>query len=226
MDVFNFPQARVNNTYQLADNLTFRNGNHSFTFGGDFRRTELHSDLPRNARPLLVFNGAPGARRDANGNVTLNGFVRGIDLAAASAPSGIMQTVQSNPDSTIDLRYYQYNFFGQDDWRVRPNISLSLGLRYEYNTPVGESHGPRENTFTSNSLALVPGLNTFLGGRRKAVTNRPGRISHREWALLTKRNVLVATAVRAFAPATEFFTIRRWERWSVNREMSFPTSSH
>jgi hypothetical protein len=158
VDVFNFPQARVNNTYQLADNLTFRNGNHSFTFGGDFRRSELHSDLPRNARPLLTFNGAPGARRDANGNVTLNGFVRAIDLAAAAAPSGIMQTVQSNPDSKIDLRYYQYNFFGQDDWRVRRNISLSLGLRYEYNTPVAESQRRIENTFNSNSLTLVPGL--------------------------------------------------------------------
>src|SRR5262249_54518201 len=37
VDVFNFPQQRVNNTYQLADNLTFRPGNHSFTFGADFR---------------------------------------------------------------------------------------------------------------------------------------------------------------------------------------------
>ncbi len=167
VDVFNFPQQRVNNTYQVADNLSFRNGNHSFTFGGDFRRTELHSDLPRNARPLLIFNGAPGARRDANGSVTLSGFVRGVDLAAASAPSGIMQTVQSNPDSKIDLRYYQYNYFGQDEWRVRPNISLSLGLRYEYNTPVAESQRRIENTFTDNSLTLVPGLATFLGGRRR-----------------------------------------------------------
>ena len=167
VDVFNFPQQRVNNTYQLADNLTFRTGNHSFTFGGDFRRTELHSDLPRNARPLLVFNGAPGAQRALNGDITLSGVVRGIDLAAAAAPSNIMQTLQSNPDSQVDLRYYQYNYFGQDDWRVRPNVSLSLGLRYEYNSPVGEAHRRIENTFNSGSLALVPGLGNFLGGRSR-----------------------------------------------------------
>ena len=82
VDVFNFPQQRVNNTYQLADNLSFRTGNHSVTLGVDFRRTELHSDLPRNARPLLVFNGAPGAQT-VGGSVQLTGFVRPVDLAAA-----------------------------------------------------------------------------------------------------------------------------------------------
>jgi hypothetical protein len=167
VDVFNFPQQRVNNTYQLADNLTFRNGNHSFTFGGDFRRSELHSDLPRNSRPLLIFNGAPGAQRGPQGDVQLTGFVSAVDLAAASAPSGIMQAVQTNPESQVDLRYYQYNYFGQDDWRVRPNVSLSLGLRYEYNSPVAESQRRIEKTFNDTSLTLVPGLGKFLGGRQR-----------------------------------------------------------
>src|SRR6185503_12187175 len=57
IDVFNFPQRRVNNTYQLADTLTWRAGDHSYAFGADTRRTELNSDLPRNARQLISFNG-------------------------------------------------------------------------------------------------------------------------------------------------------------------------
>lgn len=166
VDVFNFPQERVNNTYQLADNLSWRPGNHSLTFGIDLRRTELHSDLPRNARPLLTFNGAPGATPNQAGGFTLNGFVRPIDLAAASAPSGILQVLQTTPESRIDLRYYQYNFFAQDEWRVRPRLSLSFGLRYEYNTPVSETQRRIENTFNDPSLALVPGLVTFLDSRQ------------------------------------------------------------
>jgi Carboxypeptidase regulatory-like domain/TonB dependent receptor len=166
VDVFNFPQQRVNNTYQLADNLSWRTGNHSFTFGMDFRRSELHTDLPRNARPLITFNGAPGAVRNAAGVFQFTGFIRPIDLAAASAPSGVLQVLQTNSDSQIDLRYYQYNFFAQDEWRVRPNFSLSLGLRYEYNTPVAETQRRIERTFNDPSLALVPGLNNFLGGRQ------------------------------------------------------------
>ena len=46
VDVFNFPQRRVNNTYQLADQLTLRRGNHNLIFGSDNRRTELNSRLP------------------------------------------------------------------------------------------------------------------------------------------------------------------------------------
>lgn len=167
VDVFNFPQERINNTYQLADNLTMRPGNHGFTFGVDFRRTELHSDLPRNARPLLVFNGTPGAQRLPGGGAQLVGFLRPIDLTAASAPSGILQVVQASPESRVDLRYYQYNYFAQDDWRVRPNLTLSLGIRYEYNTPVSETQRRIERTFNDGSLPLVPGLGNFLGGRQK-----------------------------------------------------------
>jgi len=166
VDVFNFPQARVNNTYQLADNLTFRPGDQSFTFGVDFRRTELHTDLPRNARPLLTFNGTPRAQGNQAG-VQLNGFIRPEDLVAASAPSGILQTVQTDPNSKINLRYYQYNYFAQDDWRVRPNLTVSLGLRYEYNSPPVEGQRRIERTFGDPSLALVPGLGNFLGGRNR-----------------------------------------------------------
>ncbi len=166
VDVFNFPQARVNNTYQLADNLTFRKGDHSFTFGVDFRRTELHTDLPRNARPILIFNGTPRAQAGQAG-VQLNGFIRPVDLAAASAPSGLLQAVQTDPNSKINLRYYQYNYFAQDDWRLRPNLSLSLGLRYEYNSPPVEGQRRIERTFGDPSLALVPGLGNFIGGRSK-----------------------------------------------------------
>ena len=79
VDVFNFPQNRVNNTYQIADTLNVRAGRHSLAFGTDIRRAELNSDLPRNSRTLITFNGAPRLRFDelANGNLTnfrFNGF--------------------------------------------------------------------------------------------------------------------------------------------------------
>lgn len=165
VDVFNFPQRRVNNTYQLADTMTIRGGNHSFTLGADFRRSELNSELPVNARPLITFTGAPRLIRNQQGNFEFSGFVSAIDLTAASAPSGVFQAVTPGISSAINLRYYQYNYFGQDEWRVRPNLSLSFGLRYEYNTPPRELNRRIENTFNDPSLSLVPGLTKFLEGR-------------------------------------------------------------
>ena len=161
VDVFNFPQRRVNNTYQLADNLTIRAANHGITIGADVRRSELNSELPVNARPLITFNGGPRLV----GPNQFQGFVAPVDLAAASAPSGFFQAVTAGGTSSIALRYYQHNYFGQDEWRVRPDLTLSLGFRYEYNTPPREVNRRIEDTFNDPSLDLVPGLRTFLAGR-------------------------------------------------------------
>jgi hypothetical protein len=169
VDVFNFPQARVNNTYQLADELTVRRGAHTLAFGADTRRSELNSNLPRNSRPLITFQGAPDVRLNAQGALEFQGgFVRPTDLAAASAATGFFQTLTNGNDAVLNLRYYQLNFFAQDNWRVRQNLSLSFGLRYEYNTPVTENARRVERSFNDPALSLVPDLNAFIGGRTRA----------------------------------------------------------
>jgi hypothetical protein len=179
VDVFNFPQQRINNTYQVADTLTLRTvarGQHSLAFGGDFRRSELNSDLPRIARPLITFGSAPVVTARAynlatdtyTGLAFSNFFYRPDSLAAVSAASRISQTLALRPsNSNIHLRYYQTNFFGQDEWRIRPNFSLSYGLRYEYNTPPSESSGLIENSFNDPALNIqgVSGLKQFIAGR-------------------------------------------------------------
>lgn len=172
VDVFNFPQRRVNNTYQLADTITWRIGNHSLAFGADMRRTELNSDLPRNARPLITFNGTPRVLFDINpltgdlNNFRTSGFLNPVDLAASAAPTGVFQSLRlAGSSSNINLRYYQLNYFFQDEWRIRPNFSLSYGLRYEYNTPPRELNQSIERTFNSSQLSLAPALRNFIEGR-------------------------------------------------------------
>lgn len=177
VDVFNFPQRRVNNTYQAADNLTLSTGRHHYIFGIDMRRTELNSDLPRNARALLEFNGvlSPNFSLPLTADqLRLSNLFRlprttlnGADLAAVGAATGAYLTLGSPGLSNIHLRFYQYNFFMQDEWRVRPRLSLSYGLRYEYNTPPRETAGRVEQTFDSSQLDLIPGLRTFIDGRNR-----------------------------------------------------------
>jgi Carboxypeptidase regulatory-like domain len=171
VDVFNFPQRRVNNTYQLADTLTVIRRAHNLAFGADTRRTELISDLPRNARPLITFVGAP-LLACANADCTRLGLDPALpvvlpqDLAAAGAPSGFFQSIQlPGRDSHINLRYYQLDFFAQDQWRVRNGLTLSFGLRYEYNTPPREAARRIENAYASALPALVSGLADFRQGR-------------------------------------------------------------
>ena len=176
VDVFNFPQRRVNNTYQIADTLSVNWGSHNMSFGTDMRRTELISDLPRNSRPLITFNGAPRiVCADAactnlafatNVPGAINPVVRAEDFAAAGAPSGFFQSiVLPGRDSHINLRYYQLDFFGQDQWRIRRNFTLSFGLRYEYNTPPREAQQRIENAYAAPLPSLVSGLANFIEGR-------------------------------------------------------------
>jgi len=171
VDVFNFPQKRVNNTYQVADDLSVRPGNHGLTFGFDIRRSELNSDLPRNARPRVTFNGAPrlifenAVFRLPTANDP-NPIVLGQDLAALGAASNFLLTLNKDRiDSAIALRYYQLNFFAQDSWRIGSRVSISYGLRYEYNTPVRETSELIEQSFNSSALSLAPGLRQFIGNR-------------------------------------------------------------
>jgi hypothetical protein len=166
VDVFNFPQRRVNNTYQIADNLTYNRGRHRLAFGVDTRRTELNSELPRNARPLITFNGAPEIVFTPQQTFAYsNRFIRPETFASASAASGFSQTLATGDESSIGLRFYQLDFFAQDDWRINNQLSMSYGLRYEYNTPPREMNQKIENTFNDPALAVAPGLNTFIAGR-------------------------------------------------------------
>jgi hypothetical protein len=173
VDVYNFPQQRVNNTYQAADELTLRARDHAFAFGADVRRSELNSDLPRNARPLATFNGAPrlifadGVFRPP-ASADLNQFIRPEDLVASGAASNFYLTlITAGTDAKNSLRYYQMNFYAQDEWRVRRQLSVSYGLRYEYNTPVRELNRRIEDTFNSPALDLAPGLRGFIEGRTR-----------------------------------------------------------
>jgi hypothetical protein len=172
-DVYNFPQTRINNTYQIADELSARLQNHTLVFGGDVRRTDLNSDLPRLSRPLLIFNGAPRLTTDIretgcpNGGIARffcfvglnepNPIIRAEDLAGLNAASNFLLTFNvDRPDAKADLRFYQFNFYGQDVWRIRDNLSIAYGLRYEYNSPVHEVNRLIEQSFSDPRLFTDP----------------------------------------------------------------------
>jgi hypothetical protein len=164
VDVFNFPQERVNNTFQLADTIRWQiGGGHNLSFGTDIRHVLLDSNLPRNSRPLITFNTGV----DETG-FSDNGFLQGTDLVAAGAVTGFFQSLIANGENAkIKLSYDQLNFFAQDEWQVKRNLKLNFGLRYEYNTVPEEADKKIEKTFATNFTFPLSGLNDFIEGRTK-----------------------------------------------------------
>ena len=161
VDVFNFPQERTNDTFQFADILRWRLGEHNVSLGTDIRRTFLDSNLPRNSRPLVTFNGSFNAAPQNSAR-----FASPADLAAAGAATGFFQSlVLPGSNSRINLRYNQLNFFAQDEWRVNSRLLLSFGLRYEYNSPPKEADNKIDSTFSQTLPARVSDLARFIDGR-------------------------------------------------------------
>ncbi len=153
IDVFNFPQGRVDNTFQISDAVTWTGGRHTTKFGFDIRRSQLNSFSDRNSRPLVVFgSGTVSSGCMANPLcpfATPSGRLEGTDLAALGAPAGFLQTISTNPaaDTTIGLRFSQFDFFLQTDIRLRSNLNLNIGARYELQTVPREVNSRIEDTF-------------------------------------------------------------------------------
>jgi hypothetical protein len=178
LDVYLFPQSRANNTIQVADTFTLFSAEHAFKFGFDIRRTQLNSVLNRNFRPQVVFGGSPDLSQlfpqAPIPNISLSGptpgFFSGSDLASLGIPTGIFQSLAiGTPDSTIGLRFWQFNFFANDNWRARRGLTLDYGARYEVNTVPREVNNRIESTFGLSQLpAADPNVvlaAPFVGGR-------------------------------------------------------------
>ena len=105
----NLPQGRIVDVFQFSDKLAWNVGSHSLTFGADIRKL-------KNSVPFLP---------------NINGQARYNSIAALSSaiPSSVTLA-----DGKPDLQYTQLDrfFFFQDDWRVRSNLTLNLGIRYEF----------------------------------------------------------------------------------------------
>jgi hypothetical protein len=175
IDVFTFAQKRVNNTFQVADTLAWTKGTHSFKFGGDVRRFQLNSLQERNYRPQVVFGiGTFAVGSIVNNQLQFNNTLflsAGADLAAIGVPSSIFQSLTTGvPDSTIGLRFTEYNFFFNDNWQVASNLTLDYGLRYEYNTVPTEVNNRIENALALNNLP-TPGNSRFDSPQTTAAFN-------------------------------------------------------
>ncbi len=117
-DLTSLPIDRAENTYQLTDVVSLVRGRHGIKVGAELRKLEHNGILDIYARGQMSFTGA------------LTGSGIG-DLLMGLPTLGI----QSQFNNQQTLRTFSSNFFVQDDWKLRPNFTLNLGLRYEFNAP-------------------------------------------------------------------------------------------
>jgi hypothetical protein len=128
------PTKLINNTYSYSDTVTWVKGHNTWKFGGGFSAYQNNTLYDFYINGEFDFYG-PG------GNGTQNSY--------ADFLLGIVNSYFQYPQAPSNIRSKATYGFFQDEWRVRPNLTLSMGLRYEYNTPKLDTQG--------RTFSLIPG---------------------------------------------------------------------
>ena len=135
------PLGVTETTYQVMDNFSRVIRTHTLTFGGQFRYNQL-----------TEYNGG------SNGDFTFDGQETGVDFAdfLIGAPTNYSQG-QGFP-SYGRSRYI--GLFAQDSWRVKPNLTMNYGLRWDVSRPWSEKNGQLETLVLGLDSTRFPGSPT------------------------------------------------------------------
>jgi hypothetical protein len=142
------PLVKRDQMSALRDAMTVVRGLHSMTFGGEYRRVQSNPTTDTYGRGSYVFTGLLTSGFD-NNEVLLPGT--GFDFA--DFLFGFPNQAKIRYGSSANyFRSSAYSAYAVDDWKVRSNLSLNLGLRYEYFSPYTEKYDRLSN------LDLAPGV--------------------------------------------------------------------
>jgi Carboxypeptidase regulatory-like domain len=143
------PQFQIQNTYQFSDSVTWVKGRHTLHFGFDGHKSIAPNSFTQRSRGEYIYT-------------TLGQYLQDV-----------------SPDQEAQRGVGNYVYYGDqiaaypyfnDTWRLRPNFTLNLGLRYEYTTvPYGQ------RLQTANAISNAPGLLIF-GEPQPQKTNFAPRI--------------------------------------------------
>ena len=172
----NLPQGRHDNNYNYVENITFITGRHSMKFGLDIRRFLLNSFFTSFGRGAFVFDGTFTGNAVAD---MLLGMPRQADRNLG---------VPFHNAMTFSSAYYF-----QDDWKVSPNLTLNLGLRYDLDLPETENVNKIASFDpTRGTIKVAGGLEYYID------SNSPTGLSSRPRPELGRR--LWGTDVTNFGP--------------------------
>jgi outer membrane receptor protein involved in Fe transport len=116
------PGVFKQNIFEVSDTLSKTFGNHATKYGVVVRKEQDNSNLSGGSRPLYSFSGLFNLANDAP----------------------IFEAINADPRNGLQAdfqRYFRTDYyagFAQDDWKVRPNLTINFGLRYEYFSPLRE----------------------------------------------------------------------------------------
>ncbi len=136
---------QVGNSFQWSDNLTWVKGNHTFKFGVDIRRARFDQYYYFDVNGEYTFN-----------NSGPNAILPGDGDNYAEFLLGLTDTYTQGSGQREDIRATAVYPFAQDSWKIKPNLTLNYGLRWELNTPLTDITGTVETFRPGQNSTVYP----------------------------------------------------------------------
>ncbi len=151
------PIHDLTNTFQYSGVVSYTVGRHSLRFGAESIRRQAQNQQSSNAVGNINFGLAQDATGTVNGAGTTVSVLKAQNNSLATFLVGAFTGEGRNIDLYIpNYRTWEPGFFGQDTWRVTPNVTLVYGARYDFYTPFTEADGRISNYDPANHVLLVP----------------------------------------------------------------------
>jgi len=167
-----------NRTDALSISTTWNHGHHFVTFGGDFRRQEFNYLSQQDPRGTFTFSDT------ASGSAFQN-FLRGTPTTSSIA--------FGNADKY--LRESVADGFATDDWRIRPELTLNIGARWEYGGPITELKGRLVNLDVAPDFSTAPPVVATSPGKYPNSLIRPDKSGFEPRLGLSWRPIAGSTVV-------------------------------
>jgi hypothetical protein len=132
---------QVGNSFQWSDSLSKIVGNHSLKFGADVRRQRFDQTLFFDVNGEFFVDQT--STNSTLGDTALSDYLLGL-------PGGYGQGAANRED----VRSTGFYLFAQDSWKIKPNLTLNYGLRWELNTPIADI-GHHVQTFRPGQVSTV-----------------------------------------------------------------------
>ncbi|MGB8542473.1 MAG: carboxypeptidase regulatory-like domain-containing protein [Candidatus Acidiferrales bacterium] len=143
---------QVGNTFQWTDNYTKILGKHTTKFGVDVRRERFDQFLFYNINGLFTFDNTASGDAPSGPNDAYPSYFLGTPV-----------TYSQGAAQGENIRNTNFYLFAQDSYKIKPNVTLNYGLRWELNTPYYDT-GNRLQTFRPGQLTTQYPCFTYTSG--------------------------------------------------------------
>jgi hypothetical protein len=152
------PRAFKRNGYHFIDNVSYTRGRHAWKFGGELRKyfPNAVNNVSNNGNVVIDGSGT------SSGSPLVAQVIPGLSAALNDFANGFATSYSQASRVTVKPRVHMAPLFIQDDWKAAPNLTMNLGLRWEYSSPATDASGKSAAFHAGQKSTVFPDAPTGM----------------------------------------------------------------